>query len=52
MAKEKGFFAKYGMPEVEVPKQASWGAVRDNLVLGSAAGGIDGSHILTPCPTS
>ena len=35
VAKEKGFFAKHGMPDVEVPKQASWGATRDNLVLGS-----------------
>ena len=34
IAKEKGFFAKHGMPDVEVAKQASWGATRDNLVLG------------------
>ena len=34
VAKEKGFFAKHGMPDVEVAKQASWGATRDNLVLG------------------
>ena len=38
------------MTEVEVAKQASWGATRDNLVLGSAGGGIDGAHILTPMP--
>lgn len=50
VAKEKGFFAKYGMPDVEVIKQASWGVTRDNLVLGSAGGGIDGAHILTPMP--
>ncbi len=50
IAKERGLFAKYGMPDVEVLKQASWGAVRDNLVLGSQGGGIDGSHILTPLP--
>lgn len=50
IAKEKGFFAKYGMPDVEVAKQASWGATRDNLVLGSSGGGIDGAHILTPMP--
>ena len=36
IAKEKGFFAKHGMPDVEVAKQASWGTTRDNLVLGSA----------------
>jgi nitrate/nitrite transport system substrate-binding protein len=48
IAKEKGFFAKHGMPEVEVNRQASWGATRDNLVLGSGRGGIDGAHLLTP----
>ncbi len=50
VAKEKGLFAKYGMPDVEVLKQASWGGTRDNLVLGGGAGGIDGAHILTPLP--
>jgi nitrate/nitrite transport system substrate-binding protein len=50
VAKEKGLFAKYGMPDVEVVKQASWGTTRDNLVLGSAGNGIDGAHILTPMP--
>ena len=38
------------MPDVEVAKQASWGATRDNLVLGSEGNGIDGAHILTPMP--
>ncbi len=50
IAKEKGFFAKHGVPDVEVNKQASWGALRDNMVLGAAANGIDGAHILTPMP--
>jgi nitrate/nitrite transport system substrate-binding protein len=50
IAKEKGLFAKHGVPDVEVLKQASWGATRDNLVLGGAANGIDGAHILTPMP--
>lgn len=50
IAKEKGLFAKHGMPDVEVVKQASWGALRDNIVLGSEANGIDGAHILTPMP--
>ncbi|MFC5068340.1 CmpA/NrtA family ABC transporter substrate-binding protein [Flaviflagellibacter deserti] len=50
VAKEKGLFAKYGMPDVEVVKQASWGTTRDNLVLGSQGSGIDGAHILTPMP--
>lgn len=50
IAKEKGLFAKYGMPDVEVVKQASWAVTRDNLELGSSGGGIDGAHILTPMP--
>ncbi|TMI98934.1 MAG: ABC transporter substrate-binding protein [Alphaproteobacteria bacterium] len=50
VAKEKGLFAKYGVKDVEVQKQASWGATRDNLVLGSEGNGIDGAHILTPMP--
>lgn len=50
IAKEKGFFEKHGMADVEVLKQASWGATRDNLVLGGEANGIDGAHILTPMP--
>ena len=50
IAKEKGFFAKHGMPDVDVAKQASWGATRDNIVLGSEKNGIDGAHILTPMP--
>ena len=50
VAKEKGLFEKHGLPEVEVAKQASWGATRDNLVLGGAANGIDGAHILSPLP--
>lgn len=50
VGKEKGIFAKHGMPDVEVLKQASWGTTRDNLVLGGAGNGIDGAHILTPMP--
>ena len=50
VADEKGFFKKHGMTEVEVLKQSSWGTTRDNLVLGSKAGGIDGAHILSPMP--
>jgi nitrate/nitrite transport system substrate-binding protein len=50
VAKEKGLFAKYGLPDVEVLKQASWGTTRDNLVLGSEGSGIDGAHILSPMP--
>jgi nitrate/nitrite transport system substrate-binding protein len=50
IAKEKGIFDKYGLTEMSIEKQASWAATRDNLVLGSAANGIDGAHILTPMP--
>ena len=50
VAKDKGLFAKHGMPDTEVLKQASWGATRDNLVLGSEGNGIDGAHILSPMP--
>lgn len=50
VAKEKGLFARHGLPDVEVLKQASWGALRDNMVLGGASNGIDGAHILTPLP--
>lgn len=50
IAKEKGYYEKYGMKDVQVLKQSSWGTTRDNLVIGSAGGGIDGAHILTPMP--
>ena len=50
IAKEKGFFDKAGLTDANVAKQASWGATRDNLVLGSEANGIDGAHILSPMP--
>jgi nitrate/nitrite transport system substrate-binding protein len=50
IAKEKDLFAKHGMPDVDVQKQASWGATRDNLTLGSERNGIDGAHILSPMP--
>ena len=48
IAKEKGLFAKHGVPDVDVARQASWGALRDNIVLGAAGNGIDGAHILRP----
>ena len=50
IALEKGFFRKYGLTQVEVVRQASWESTRNNLVRGSAAGGIDGAHILSPMP--
>ncbi len=48
IAKEKGFFAKHGLPDMDIAKQASWGATRDNMALGTKANGIDGGHILRP----
>jgi nitrate/nitrite transport system substrate-binding protein len=50
IAQEKGIFAKYGLTGMSIEKQASWAATRDNIVLGAAANGIDGAHILTPMP--
>ncbi|PMB45220.1 bicarbonate-binding protein [Fischerella thermalis CCMEE 5205] len=48
IAKAKGFFAKYGMPDVQVIKQPSWAVIRDKLMLGSADEGVDGAHLLFP----
>ncbi len=48
IAKEKGHFAKFGLPDMDIAKQASWGATRDNMALGTKANGIDGGHILSP----
>ncbi|NJR52573.1 MAG: ABC transporter substrate-binding protein [Leptolyngbyaceae cyanobacterium CSU_1_3] len=50
VAKVKGFFAKYGMPDVQVDKQANWGAARDNVKIGSGGGGIDGGQWQMPMP--
>ena len=50
IAKEKGFFNKYGMTGAEVSKQANWGAARDNVEIGAAAGGIDGGQWQMPMP--
>lgn len=50
IAKEKGFFAKYGMTDVELAKQASWGSMRDNTEIGSSGGGVDGGQYQMPMP--
>ena len=50
IAKEKGFFAKYGLKDAELAKQPSWGVTRDNLELGSAGGGLDVAMVLRPIP--
>jgi nitrate/nitrite transport system substrate-binding protein len=46
IAQERKLFAKHGLPEMDIAKQASWGATRDNMALGFASNGIDGGHIL------
>lgn len=50
IAQEKGFFAKYGMTDVTVSKQANWASARDNVVIGSESGGIDGGQWQMPMP--
>lgn len=50
IAKEKGFFAKYGMKDVDLSKQASWGSMRDNTEIGSTGGGVDGGQYQMPMP--
>lgn len=50
IAKEKGFFAKYGMGDISLDKQANWGAARDNVKIGSSGGGIDGGQWQMPMP--
>lgn len=50
IAQAKGFFEKHGMTEVEVLKQANWAAARDNLVIGSQGGGLDGGQWQMPMP--
>ncbi|MGB7566196.1 MAG: CmpA/NrtA family ABC transporter substrate-binding protein [Prochlorococcaceae cyanobacterium] len=47
---EKGFFAKHGLTDVNLTKQASWPSARDNVVLGSGGGGIDGGQWQLPMP--
>lgn len=50
VAQEKGFFAKYGLTDVQLAKQPSWAALRDNVEIGSQGGGIDGGHFQSPIP--
>ncbi|MES2456800.1 MAG: CmpA/NrtA family ABC transporter substrate-binding protein [Bacteroidota bacterium] len=47
IAKEMGFFAKYGV-EVQLSKEASWAVVRDKLLNGE----LDGAHCLFSMPFS
>lgn len=46
---EKGFFARHGL-DVKLSKQSSWSTARDNVVLGSDGGGIDGGQWQLPMP--
>ncbi len=48
IAKEKGYFAKHGLKDVELVKLPSYAVIRDNLELGSDGGGIDASMVLRP----
>lgn len=50
LAKEKGFFAKYGMTNVEIYQQANWASARDNVTIASAGGGIDRGQWQIPMP--
>lgn len=38
------------MTDVDISKQANWGAARDNVKIGSGAGGIDGGQWQMPMP--
>jgi nitrate/nitrite transport system substrate-binding protein len=48
MAREKGYFAKYGLKDVQLVKLPSYAVIRDNLELGGDGGGIDASMVLRP----
>ena len=50
VALAKGFFAKHGMTDIKIEKQANWGSARDNIKIGSAGGGLDGSQWQMPMP--
>lgn len=50
VAKERGLFAKHGMPDVTVVRQGSWAGTRNALLAGGAADGIDGAHVLSTAP--
>lgn len=48
IAREKGYFAKHGLKDVELVKLPSYAVIRDNLELGADGGGIDASMVLRP----
>jgi ABC-type nitrate/sulfonate/bicarbonate transport system substrate-binding protein len=45
VAKEKGFFEKYGL-DVTLSKEPSWASIRDKVTIGD----LDGAHMLAPMP--
>jgi len=48
IAKEKGYFAKHGLKDVQLVKFPSYAVIRDNLELGGEGGGVDASMVLRP----
>lgn len=50
IAKEFGYFAKYGVPDINLTKKPSWAVIRDKLELEASGGGLDGAMVLTPMP--
>ena len=46
VAQERGLFAKYGMPDVDIQKQVSWAYTCESLALGGDVGGVDGAHMM------
>ena len=50
IAKEKGLFAKHGMPDVEVPSRPRGAPRATTSCSAPRSNGIDGAHILTPMP--
>jgi bicarbonate transport system substrate-binding protein len=50
IAQELGFFKRWGMTNVKLSKQASWGSMRDNTEIGASGGGVDGGQYQMPMP--
>jgi bicarbonate transport system substrate-binding protein len=50
IAQELGFFKRWGMTNVKLSKQASWGSMRDNTEIGDAGGGVEGGQYQMPMP--
>ena len=50
VALAKGFFARHGMTDIKIQKQANWGSARDNIKIGAQGGGLDGGQWQMPMP--